>query len=73
MPTKNPRINITFEESVAGVLAKLAEQENKSVAALVRELALEALETREDMYLSRVAEQADTESARRVEHKDAWK
>jgi predicted DNA-binding protein len=73
MPTKNPRINVTFEQSTAGMLTRLASQEHKSVASLVRELALEALEMREDLYLSKVAEKLDKEGVKTFGHDDAWK
>jgi len=70
---KNPRINVTFEESTAGLLAKLAHKEHKSVAGLVRELALEALEMREDYYLSKLADKLDVDSAKTYSHEDVWK
>ncbi|MBA3751215.1 hypothetical protein H0X06_00220 [Candidatus Dependentiae bacterium] len=73
MATKNPRINVTFEESTAGLLSHLAHKENKSVASLVRELALEALKMREDFYLSKIAEELDQEGATTCGHDDAWK
>lgn len=73
MATKNPRINVTFEEVTAGFLSHLAHQEDKSVSRLVRELALEALERREDFYLSKVAERIDIEGAKTYGHDDAWK
>ena len=73
MATKNPRINVTFEEATAGLLSILAHQEHKSVASLVRELALEALEMREDFYLSKVAEKNDINGAKTHSHEDAWK
>lgn len=73
MPTKNPRINITFEETTAGLLAHLANQEHKSVASLAKELILEALERREDMVLSAIAEIRDSEKAKKVKHADVWK
>jgi predicted DNA-binding protein len=73
MPTKNPRINVTFEESTIALLSSLAHQEHKSVASLVRELALEALEMREDYYLSKVAEKSDIHGAKTYSHEDAWK
>ncbi len=73
MTTKNPRINVTFEESTAGLLSMLASHEHKSVASLVRELALEALERREDLYLSKVAERNDRKGAKTYSHEDAWK
>ena len=72
MATKNPRINVTFEEVTAKLLTHLAHQEHKSIAGLVRELALEALETREDFYLSKVAEKLDKEGEKTYGHDDAW-
>jgi hypothetical protein len=73
MPTKNPRINITLEESTAGLLASLAEHEHKSISSLTKELVLEALERREDMALSALAELRDKPKAKKVKHDDAWK
>ncbi|HEU5281384.1 MAG TPA: DUF6290 family protein [Gammaproteobacteria bacterium] len=73
MPTKNPRINITLEESTAGFLANLAKHEHKSISSLAKELVLEALERREDMSLSALAEKRDTEHTKRIKHSDAWK
>jgi hypothetical protein len=72
MTTKNPRINVTFEETTAGLLAQLAHQEHKSVARLVRELTLEALDIREDLYLSKIAETNDKESTITFTHADVW-
>lgn len=73
MATKNPRINVTFEEPTVGLLSHLAHTEHKSVSSLVRELTLEALEMREDLYLSRVAEELDKEGVETYRHDDAWK
>jgi hypothetical protein len=73
MPTKNPRVNITFEETTACLLAQLANQEHKSVSSLAKELILEALERREDMVLSAIAEIRDRERAKKVKHDDVWK
>ena len=73
MPTNNPRINITLEESTASILASQAEQEHKSVSSLVKELILEALERREDMALSAIAKARDTGKVKRIKHNDAWR
>ena len=62
-----------MEESTAGLLASLAEHEHKSISSLAKELVLEALERREDMTLSAIAEIRDTINAKRVKHDDAWK
>ena len=70
---KNPRINVTFEETIASLLTQLAAQENTSVASLVRALTLEALELREDFYLSKIAEKRDTKDIETYTHDNAWK
>ena len=73
MPTNNPRINITVEQSVASLLSSLAEHEDKSISSLAKELLLEALERREDITLSAIAEIRDTAKAKRIKHTNAWK
>ena len=73
MVTKNPRINVTFEEVTTSLLTQLAHKEHKPIARLVRELALEALEMREDFYLSKLAEKLDTKGAKTYGHDEAWK
>jgi hypothetical protein len=73
MPTKNPRINVTFEKTTARLLAQIAHQEHKSVSGLAKELIMEALERREDMALSAIAKRRDVEGVRLVGHKDALK
>lgn len=73
MPTKNPRINVTFEENLVEVLSYIATQESKSVASIVRELTIEALEKREDYYLSKLADKLDHKNATIYSHEEAWK
>jgi hypothetical protein len=73
MPTKSPRINITLEDKTVELLTILAKQQNTSVAGLAKELILDSLDRREDMYLSAIAEQLDVETAKRVKDIDAWK
>lgn len=73
MPTLNPRINITLEKTLVSLLEQQAKLEHKSVASLAKELILEALERREDMALSAIAEIRDTKKAKRIKHKDVWK
>jgi hypothetical protein len=70
MVTKNPRVNVTLGEGLASLLAKLATQEQKSVSTLSRELILEALELREDMALSALAEARDIPNIKRIKHSD---
>ena len=73
MPTQNPRINITVDASIAKLLSTLADQEHTSVSNITKELVLEALERREDMALSAIANIRDTKHAKRIKHSDAWK
>ena len=73
MTTKNPRINVTFEEATAGMIADIAAREQKSVSSIVRELALEALELREDLYLSQVALELDQKDVKTYAHDEVWK
>ncbi|KJV81820.1 DUF6290 family protein [Rickettsia hoogstraalii] len=71
--SKNPRVNVTFEPVISTLLSNLAVQENKSLSSLVRELTLEALEMREDLFLSKVAKKLDKENAKTYSHEEAWK
>ncbi len=73
MPTTNPRINITLEKALALLLEQQAKLEHKSISNLAKELILEALERREDMALSAIAEIRDRKSAKRIKHEDVWK
>ena len=70
MPTKNPRINITFDQDWAELIADLAERENKSVSSFAKELILDSLDRREDMALSKLAELRDKEGVKRIKDSD---
>ena len=73
MPTKNPRLNITFKKETTGLLTRIAKDEDKSVSSVAKELILEALEYREDVALSAIATARDVEHVKRVKHSNAWK
>ncbi len=75
MLTKNPRINVTFREEIARILSTLAKQEDKSIASVVRDLTLEALDRKEDLYLSEMSYQIEVEdkNKQRFTHDQAWK
>ncbi len=53
----------------------LAKREKKSVAGLTKELVLDALERREDLALSLLAEQREQEhkGKKNKSHADAWR
>jgi hypothetical protein len=72
--TNKPRINITLEKSTVGILSRLAKKgpDKKSVASVARDLILEALEMREDLYLSKRSEAREHEGTVPYE-KVAWK
>ena len=72
MPTKSPRVNVTFEPAIAAILARLAKERGQSVSGLARELVLEALERQEDMALSALAESRDVGKRKTVSHEAAW-
>ena len=65
--------NNPFEEQTVEFFASIAKSEHKSLSCVVKELAIEALERREDMYLSKLAEKLDTPNAKVHTHEDAWK
>ncbi|HLP34756.1 MAG TPA: DUF6290 family protein [Amoebophilaceae bacterium] len=72
MSNKKPRINVTFDASVAGIISELAHQEQKSVSSLVRELTMEALEKREDFLLSSIALKREQNHSKTYSHEEAW-
>lgn len=72
MSTKKPRLNVTMDPREEKFLVTLAKKERKSVSFLIRELVLEALERREDMGLSALADVRLTEPKKSVSHEDAW-
>jgi hypothetical protein len=72
MTQKNPRINVTFDPAIFQTLLSLAHHEQQSMASLVRNLAIEALERREDLFLSTLAEERDLPGTPFVSHDQAW-
>jgi hypothetical protein len=73
MATKNPRLNLTLEPPLVSVLSSLAKKEHTSVANMAKELILEALDRREDLALSAIAEARELATQKKVSHEDAWK
>ena len=66
------RINVTFEKSGVDIISELAKKHNQSVASLVKELTYEALERREDVGLSAIAQIRDIKNHETIKHDDAW-
>ena len=72
MSAKTPRLNIAIDDNIAGMLADLARQQQKSLSMIARELLTDALERHEDRALSTLAEQRDQQKTGRISHQDAW-
>ena len=68
MPTKNQRINITTNEKLMSNITLIAKQEKKTVSTLAKELIEEALDKREDMYLSTIANSREIKSSKISEY-----
>lgn len=73
MPTQKPRINLTLAPETASLLGSMAQRTHQSTASLAKALILEALEYREDMTLSALAEVRSIENKATVKHSDAWR
>ncbi len=74
MPTQNPRINVVLDNFLYQHVRLLAEKDDVSLSAKVRDLLKEALEVQEDIALSAFAEKRenswnDTEA---LTHDDVW-
>ena len=74
MPTQNPRINVVLGSGLYQNVRLLAEKDNVSLSAKVRDLLKEAMEIHEDIYLSALAEERertfDITSA--LTHEEVW-
>jgi hypothetical protein len=59
MPAKHQRINVSFKPIVVQALTRISKRDEVSLSHVAQELVEEALELREDIYLSRLAEEAE--------------
>jgi predicted DNA-binding protein len=73
MPTHNPRVNVTMKPSTMDILSFLAKKQHKSLSGMAKELILEAINHREDFYLSSIAEAQEAKSTKTIPHDEAWK
>jgi hypothetical protein len=74
MPTKNPRINVVLEKPLYNIIEKLAERDGVSLSLKLRDLVREALEIKEDIALSIIAEKrAKTfRKSKALKHSEVW-
>jgi hypothetical protein len=74
MPTKNPRVNIVVEQPLYTVVQELATSEGISMSTLARDLIREAIDMREDVSLTALADSRMKTFNRKktLSHKDVW-
>ncbi|MDO8955193.1 MAG: hypothetical protein Q7V63_10145 [Gammaproteobacteria bacterium] len=65
-------VNLDFDSQIKKHLIHLAEQERISISDMVKDLTIEALEYREDRYLSAIAEIRDISNVNKVKHRDVF-
>lgn len=59
MPTQNQRFLVTVNPEVASSITSISKKHKKSISGVIFELINEALDLREDLYWSKLAEEAD--------------
>jgi len=74
MPAQNPRINVVLNNLLYQDVRLLAEKDNVSLSAKVRDLLKEALEIQEDIALSAFAEKREKSwnDSTALSHDDVW-
>jgi len=74
VPTQNPRVNVVLDNFLYQNVRLLAEKDNVSLSAKVRDLLKEALEIQEDIALSAFAEKRGKSwnDSKTLTHDDVW-
>ena len=74
MLAQNPRINVVLDDFLYQNVRLLAEKDNVSLSAKVRDLLKEALEVQEDIALSAFAEKRENSwnDTKALTHDDVW-
>jgi hypothetical protein len=74
MPAQNPRINVVLDNFLYQHVRLLAEKDDVSLSAKVRDLLKEALEVQEDIALSAFAEKRENSwnDTKALTHDDVW-
>jgi hypothetical protein len=75
MATKSARYMVTVNEEIAMFLDLVSKKKNKSISGLIMDLIEEAIDLREDTYLSRVAEESEKRCEGRptIPASEVWK
>ena len=74
MLAQNPRINVVLDDFLYQNVRLLAEKDNVSLSAKVRDLLKEALEVQEDLALSAFAEKRENSwnDSKTLTHEEVW-
>ena len=73
MATDKPRIQVLLDEETNGLLASLANEQNRSLSMTAADLIKEALELRDDRIFSDISNQRiEEDDGVRYSHEDAW-
>jgi len=74
VPSQNPRINVVLNNLLYQDVRLLAEKDNVSLSAKVRDLLKEAIEIQEDIALSGFAEKREKSwyNSKTLSHDDVW-
>ena len=70
MAATNPRINITVPGETALILNRTAKRSKKSVSKVALELIEWAIEEKEDIYFSRIADKRDQSNPKWIKDND---
>ena len=70
MATAKPRINITVSDEIAAILSKTAKQNKMSVSKVALELIEWAIEEREDLYFSKIADSVEKSNPKWIKDND---
>lgn len=62
MATKNARYMVTVDDEISRFLTLAAKEKKKSISGVIQELLAEAIDLRDDYYLSKLAEEAEKKS-----------
>ena len=73
MATKHPRVNVTLDDTLHGMLANFARSGKKTLSVAAKEMIELGLELQEDKYFSGLSEKRLAKGGKRISHKDAWK
>ena len=73
MPTQRPRIQVTLDDETSDLLNRLAQKKHVSISFTAAELIRKALETDEDIYLSKLSnERISEDDGQHFSHQEAW-